>query len=663
MRIKPQYKDRYPGLTPFDKGQSTIFFGRDKEKKELYYQVCLEKMVVLFGKSGLGKSSLLNAGVSPMLEKNGYLPIRIRFTSGSQASATADSENLLLRDFKLVLRAETYRGNILYNKENPQLWEFVKAARFTEFISATANPELNAWIAAKTPAAEQTSSTTANTPVTPVFIFDQFEEFFHHPVRHQQEFLKQLAELVHDETPYRILDWITSMEPEDRTPEQVSWHQQPNLKVIFALRSDSLANLQSMVPFIPTVLRNRYELKPLTPEQAAQAISGPAEKTDLGPDYIPPFSYNDNTLNEIIAQLRGNTNEIESSQLQIVCNFIEDKVKQVLKERNDGSAIQVDSTIINPQQDFPLILDNFYETQLQKISEPADRGKARKLIEDDLVIDGVRDSISKNKLNKNYEIDDDLIEEILDTRLIREETTNWGPIYELSHDTLIAPVEKSKNKRLQAEEKQNQEEERIRLAELAKQKDEELKERYAQLAKEIQLREEAERQKAELERLTRKVRTRGLWVFILLLVISVGGAIFLNIRKQNAIYKQEKAEREQQKAELDKEVADFQRDSTIQELDKTKSTLLKVIVEADSLNKTNTNHDTVINGSPGFKKDTAINNILDSIFTNELNKNPNFRRLNTKQKIEALKKLYPADKSKMIRLQFKPDIKESMKMN
>ena len=109
MRIRQLYKDRYPGLLPFDKGQSTIFFGRDKEKKELFYQICLEKMVVLFGKSGLGKSSLLNAGVSPLLESNGYLPMRVRFTSGSQISVEDGSENLLIRDFILAFSGFHYK--------------------------------------------------------------------------------------------------------------------------------------------------------------------------------------------------------------------------------------------------------------------------------------------------------------------------------------------------------------------------------------------------------------------------------------------------------------------------------------------------------------------------------------------------------------------------
>src|SRR5260221_2967723 len=394
-------------------------------------------MVVLFGKAGIGKSSLLNAGVSPMLEANGYLPVRVRFTSDSQASNEEGSENQLLRDFKLVLREPKFNDRILYNKESPRLWEIVKAANYNEFIDEKLNQELSLWIAGKGTGSENAISYSKEPrQVVPVFIFDQFEEFFHHPVTHQQEFLSQLGEIVHEESPYRILDWITDIDPDQRTTEQVNWSQQPVVKVVFSLRSDSLANMQSLVAYIPTALRNRYELRPLTPPQAEEAIKEPAQK-DLGPDYTSPFSFEEGTLNDIIKVLKGKTDEIESSQLQIMCNFIEDKIRQQIMNGGPTSALVVNADIIKPIEDFPSILDNFYETQLNKIEDPHDREIARKLIEDDLVIDGIRDRISKNKLMSKYEISEDLIEEIQNTRLIREETTNWGTIYELSHDTLI----------------------------------------------------------------------------------------------------------------------------------------------------------------------------------------------------------------------------------
>jgi len=75
-------KYRYPGVSPFSKDQSEIFFGRDKDVDFLRTLVELQDLVVLFSKSGLGKSSLVNAGIVPqIIEKGEFNPILIRFGS------------------------------------------------------------------------------------------------------------------------------------------------------------------------------------------------------------------------------------------------------------------------------------------------------------------------------------------------------------------------------------------------------------------------------------------------------------------------------------------------------------------------------------------------------------------------------------------------------
>ncbi len=75
-------KYRYPGAQPFSTTQEDIFFGREHDIESLYRLIRLEPLVVLYAKSGLGKSSLLNAGVVPEVLKDGkYLPVNIRFNA------------------------------------------------------------------------------------------------------------------------------------------------------------------------------------------------------------------------------------------------------------------------------------------------------------------------------------------------------------------------------------------------------------------------------------------------------------------------------------------------------------------------------------------------------------------------------------------------------
>ena len=52
-------QSRYPGVRPFETRERPLFFGRARDVADLYDLLLLEKLLVLFGKSGYGKSSLL----------------------------------------------------------------------------------------------------------------------------------------------------------------------------------------------------------------------------------------------------------------------------------------------------------------------------------------------------------------------------------------------------------------------------------------------------------------------------------------------------------------------------------------------------------------------------------------------------------------------------
>ena len=64
----------YKGLESFKKEDEHIFFGRDEEIIELlqFLQVEHTQLILLYGQSGIGKSSFLNAGLLPKLNNNQY---------------------------------------------------------------------------------------------------------------------------------------------------------------------------------------------------------------------------------------------------------------------------------------------------------------------------------------------------------------------------------------------------------------------------------------------------------------------------------------------------------------------------------------------------------------------------------------------------------------
>jgi WD40 repeat protein len=65
----------YPGMKPFEKNDARYFFGRDAEiddmLRRLHHQ---QRFLVVFGDSGSGKSSLINAGLLPRLSESTLFP-------------------------------------------------------------------------------------------------------------------------------------------------------------------------------------------------------------------------------------------------------------------------------------------------------------------------------------------------------------------------------------------------------------------------------------------------------------------------------------------------------------------------------------------------------------------------------------------------------------
>lgn len=59
----------YKGLVPFEDSEAdaTLFFGREREREIIVANVVAARLTVLYGASGVGKSSILRAGVAHQL--------------------------------------------------------------------------------------------------------------------------------------------------------------------------------------------------------------------------------------------------------------------------------------------------------------------------------------------------------------------------------------------------------------------------------------------------------------------------------------------------------------------------------------------------------------------------------------------------------------------
>src|SRR5262245_44151550 len=79
LEAPPQAAMRpWPGLDAFTEALQDLFFGRAAETEELFRHVRGETVTLLYGQSGLGKTSLLRAGLARRLREAAFLPVFVR---------------------------------------------------------------------------------------------------------------------------------------------------------------------------------------------------------------------------------------------------------------------------------------------------------------------------------------------------------------------------------------------------------------------------------------------------------------------------------------------------------------------------------------------------------------------------------------------------------
>lgn len=448
-------KNRYPGIQPFTANDRHLFCGRDREIKDLCHLVVLNRIVVLFGKSGTGKSSLLQAGVAPLLGEWFLQPLFIRL------------KNTNIEPEKQVYQYLTEGNYIPEMPKNLTLWEY-----FKEFDYLYAGESY-----------------------TPVVVFDQLEELFTlYNAPQRQQFIVQLADLINGHIPHVVQQQIKAdiaANPQLSINEIAKREASPKVKIILSIRSDFLYLLDRLSDAIPAILRCRYELFSLNKKAAQRAIEYPAQLTNHEL-LAPPFTYSQAAIDNILNTLSGknisepntensteasqqtigldkNESEIEAFQLQLLCRHIEDLIIA------QKIPLQTPYYIVKPElygNTFGIqqILSNFYTQTLQKFSDQTDgnnalslRQRVQNMIQEALLNNKRRIMQAEDYLCDKYQLTPHILAQLNNLRLLRKENLKNAAYYEISHDTLIKPIVKEYEKQQIAEKEQRETQEKIRL--------------------------------------------------------------------------------------------------------------------------------------------------------------------------------------------------------
>jgi hypothetical protein len=412
------------GLASFTEESRQYFFGREGEVAELTRRVQRKLLTVLFGKSGLGKTSILRAGLVPRLRAQGYFPVYLRIDYGHDSPEPAEqikqAINRAARSIGVVHDVGTAGGERSETgiaAPGESIWEFLHH-----------RDEVLKDVSAET--------------LTPLLIFDQFEELFTLAQSDEfgrtraAKFIEELSDLVENRPPKAL---EAKLESDENIAERFDFSRS-DYRVVIALREDYLAPLESLKKVMPTLSQNRLRLAPMTGSQALQAVLEPGNRLRPGKPLV-----SEEVAEAIVRFVAGGSElanaEVEPSLLSLIC-------RELNEQRIAQGRSEISQDLLAGSHE--TILSNFYERSLADQPE-----SVRRIIEDDLLTEsGYRENLAEESLLRRLQAagaSRDALAKLVNHRLLRIEERLDVRRVELTHDVLTGVVKASRDQRHERE--------------------------------------------------------------------------------------------------------------------------------------------------------------------------------------------------------------------
>ncbi len=393
------------GLESYSENDTDRFFGREAETAELLRRVRREVLTIVFGPSGIGKTSLLRAGLFRRLAEQDHVPIYIRPSYKNDAPPVTEQVLTCIRKTLETRKVEEDLGG----REVTTAWEYLHTAELWD---------------------------RNNHLLTPVLFFDQFEEIFTlgRGTNAAETFLVDLAAIVENYLPPEVCRAFDARG--EKMPEA---YRRQNYKIVITLREDFVHKLDDLRKRMPAIMQNRYPLAQLNGPQAFEAVVKPGAgivSEDVA-RHIVRFVAASSKQPEKGTDGANELSDlwVDPALLSVVCQQL------YLRARKDGiiTATSVDAARAD-------ILDSFYERSFEGVPPGA-----RIFVEDRLLTQsGFRNTAPLEDATREG-LDTKTITTLVDRRLIRMEQRLGITHLELTHDLLAKVVERSRATRQERE--------------------------------------------------------------------------------------------------------------------------------------------------------------------------------------------------------------------
>ncbi len=251
------------GLRTYLEGE--VLYGRNSEIQVLSLLVMQNCQTVVYGRSGIGKSSILNAGIFPIVREHGIFPVYIRLEHNVEVSYLDQIKAAINREVeKSQDGIKIHSEELVEPTSTESLWEFFHRINYKD---------------------------GEGNVVKPLIVFDQFEEIFTLESNHSKvaNFFSEITDLLNNVKPEYLVkaelgdsaNYSTDDSDDDilglasLTASVNAYKSDPDFHIVFTLREDFLSYLERNTTDIPSLKNNRYCLQPINDEQAAEIIMQP----------------------------------------------------------------------------------------------------------------------------------------------------------------------------------------------------------------------------------------------------------------------------------------------------------------------------------------------------------------------------------------------------